>query len=341
VWEQIYRLERARPDLEAAVNALQAWRSTDPDNARVVYLLGLHLSAARPEDALPLLLEAAQRDSHYNGQVQVLRRGLAQASVASDPGYAWLMIGRALGRLNEWELALVVFEKAAAASPAYAEAWAFVGEARYQLGLPAREALEKARTLDPQSTLVRALSALHWRRSGQPDLAFEALQQVARQEPDEPIWQIELGNTLIESGNLIGARPYFDRALRLAPQSLPTMKAVIAFSVQYNVEVRDLGLATARDLVLLAPEDAEALDLTGQVFMRLEDNASAERFLQRALQQQPDFAPAYLHLGQLYLQMGESARALPYLRRAVDLAKEGMVRSIARRLLLRYFNEGG
>ena len=341
LWEQVYHLERARYHWEEAIRALQFWRSVAPDNTRVLFLLGLHLSATHPDQALPLLLEASQRDSQYTEPVQALRGGINQASVADDRGYGWVMIGRALGRLKEWDLALLAFDQAVQASPEYAEAWAFLAEARYQNGLAPQKALEKAQALNPQSVVVQAMRALHLRRSGQPGQAESLLQEVARQEPDEAIWLVELGNTLVEKGDLVAARAYFYQALELEPRSIPILKAVVAFSVQYNVEPRDLGLPVARQLVLLSPEDPESLDLMGQVLMRLEDLTSAERFLQQALEKETSFAAAYLHLGQLYLQRDDPTRALFCLRQAVALNHDDTVGSIARRLLLRYFNEGG
>ena len=342
LWEQVYHLERSRRAWDEALSALNAWYAAAPGSARVAFLLGLHLSVIQPAQALPLLLEASRLDSQYTEPVQTLRGGINQASVAEDAGYGWLMIGRALGRLKEWDLALLAFEQAAQASPGYGEAWAFLAEARFQNGFSpsaSQAALDKAYALSPQSVVVRAMLALHLRRGGQIDQAEEALQEVARLEPDEAVWQLELGNTLVEKGDLVAARDYFYRALQLAPHSLPVLKAVVGFSVQYDVEPRDLGLATARQLILLAPHDVESLDLMGQVFMRLEDLNSAERFLQQALEKDINFSAAHLHLGQLYLQKQDPERALFHLRRALALSQDSPVGSIARRLLLRYFNE--
>ncbi len=53
-----------------------------------------------------------------------------------------------------------------------------------------------------------------------------------------------------------------------------------------------------------------ALDLMGQALFMLDDTLNAERFLLRALQTDPGYAPAHLHLGQVYLLEGE-ARARP------------------------------
>jgi len=340
LYDRIYTLERSRGRLSEAVAALESWRQYEPSNPELAYLTGLTLSLIDPSRALPPLMEASQGDARFQERVDVLRAGLNLASVAEDPAYGWLMIGRSLAQLNEWDLAQAAFEKSVQLAPGYGEAWAFLGEARYHNGLPGEEALENAQAVAPDSAVVRALAALYWRRTGKPQQALQSLQLVAQQEPDEPTWQIEIGNTQAESGDLIAARASFTRALQIAPDSLPVLKAVIGFSVQYNVDVQDWALPLARKLVNLSPHDAESLDLMGRVFMTLEDFSSAERFLQRSLEQDPQFAAAYLHLGQLYLQTNDTSGALACLRRANELAQEGPVGVIARRLLERYFNEG-
>jgi PPK2 family polyphosphate:nucleotide phosphotransferase len=66
---------------------------------------------------------------------------------------------------------------------------------------------------------------------------------------------------------------------------------------------------------LLIPDDPEALDLMGWILLNLEDFHSAERFLQRAIDKSTNYAQAYLHLGQLYLQQADTLRAHDFLWR--------------------------
>ena len=110
------------------------------------------------------------------------------------------------------------------------------------------------------------------------------------------------------------------------------------FCVDNELQIREIGLPAARQAVDLAPEDAANLDILGQVMSALQDEISAERFLQQAIDKDLDFAPARLHLAQLYLRQGRLDWARYHLAlaaRPVGQASEANM--LAQRLLARYF----
>lgn len=342
VYERMAQLQRSRGDFAGAEETLRSWRAFDSQDARAAYLLGLFLSPNKPDEALPLLIEAAQHDSQYTARVQVLRRGLAQASSSDEqPAYGYLMIGRSLASIGQWDLAREAFGRAVEIAPGYAEAWAFLGVARSQLGGSGRDEMRKAMALDPQSNVVNALYALFLRREGKPADALAHLRAVALKEPEEAAWQIEIANTLVQMGDLIAAKEAYEQAVAVSPKDSYLWQALAQFSVQYSYDVRGLGLPAARQAVLLAPDDPAALDTMGWTLANLGDSASAERFLQQALQNDAAYAPANLHLGQVFLQQQNANEAFFYLKIASGLDENGPTGDVARRLLLRYFNDGG
>jgi tetratricopeptide (TPR) repeat protein len=251
------------------------------------------------------------------------------------------MIGRVMARLEEWGLARQAFEQAIHSNSNYAEAWAFLAEARYQTGENGEEALATALRLNPRSALVQAITAVYWRRQGRLDEARSYLEEVARQEPAEFTWQIELGNLLAEMGDLQNARAHFQQAATLAPGNLFPWLALAQYSVDYQDDVRALGYSAAHQALQLAPDDPRALDVMGQVFLALNDTPSAERFLQRAIEQDAAYADAYLHLGQLFLQQQDQLQAQSYLQKALEIGQDQPAGKIASRLLQQYFNTGG
>jgi len=338
-FDRLAQLRRERGDFAAAVEALRSWRRSEPGNPRIVFLLGLHLTVVSPDEAVPLLVIASRADSAYTPTMQKIRRGLNLAAEAEDPGYEWVMIGRALGSAGEWDLAAEAFRLATIAVPHYAEAWAFLAEAHYQTGSGGREELDRAVALSPESTIVRTLVALDYRRRGRLDQALVLLEDIARQEPDEPIWVVELANTQAEAGDLPGALASYARAVELAPANSLYWQYLARFSVTFNMDVRNIGLPAARKAVILAPDDPAALDTIGWVMVNLADFASAERFLQQAIDRDATFAPALLHLAQLYIQQQDLDRAYAYLQRAAHLGDQDSVALVARRLLEQYYGE--
>jgi tetratricopeptide (TPR) repeat protein len=341
IFDRLLHMHREQNEFQAVIETLQAWIALEPDNAQVTFLLGLHLTIVDPEKALPYLLEASRLDGLYTPTVQTVRRGLNLASGVEDPAYGWLMIGRSLGSANYWDLAEAAFIQAVSAAPDYAEAWAFLGEARFQLGGTGKPELDKAAEHNPRSNVVRALQALYWRRHGDLNQALTYLEAVAQEEPQEPIWQVEIANTLAEKGDLMAALDHFQRAVDLAPQVSLYWQYLAHFSIQYEVNVRMVGLPAARQAVLLAPDDPAALDTMGWALVSLADFVTAERFLQRAVERDATYSPALLHLAQIYIQQQDMQRAYTYLKRAQKYAGEGQVSLIAARLLLQYYGEGG
>jgi Tfp pilus assembly protein PilF len=75
------------------------------------------------------------------------------------------------------------------------------------------------------------------------------------------------------------------------------------------------------------------MDLMGQVLVHLGDLASAERFIVKALQADPTYAAAHLHLGLVYLLQGDPQAARRSLETAASLDPHGSTGSLARRLL--------
>lgn len=340
-YDRLARLQRQNEDLPGAVETLRAWHRFAPSDSRATYLLGLHLCITDPEQGLALLLDASSIDSTYTSTAQKIRRGLGMGNEVDDPAYRWLMIGRALANAGQWDLAAASFQNAVDANPGYAEAWAFLGEAYIQVGNDGIPYLDRARELDPRSVIVHAIMAMQYRRSGDYEKAIAYLQAVANQEPDEPLWQVELGYTWVDQGDLPTALLYFQKAVELAPESSQYWQYLAHFSVEYDVDIHTIGLQAARRAVVLSPDDPGALDVMGWTMVSLGDYATAERFLQQAVDKDSTYTLAVLHLGQLYLQKQDMERAYPYLKKVSLVEGDDSLRVIAVRLLQRYYNEGG
>jgi tetratricopeptide (TPR) repeat protein len=75
----------------------------------------------------------------------------------------------------------------------------------------------------------------------------------------------------------------------------------------------------------------------GQSLLQLGDHLTAERFLRRALEVNASYAPAYLHLGWVYLLSGDPGRAYDQFQHARALDPNSPTAEQAGRLLQNYF----
>jgi tetratricopeptide (TPR) repeat protein len=346
-WEKALPLAQAYSYLAAAQRsmgnfaaAIEYWRADialEPGNATAHYTLGLLLAATAPEQALPELIQSSKLSPALDIPVQSLRTALNTAFLSDDRAYQFLVSGRALGALGEWDLAAEAFRNTIAGRSNYADAWAWLGEAEQQQGQDGAPDIKQALAFDPESAMIQGLYGMYLQRQGKPEAALAAFQKAADREPEDPGWQMALGSASEQIGDLVAAYGYYTHAVELTPADASTWRALASFSVTNDVDVDGTGLPAARKLIDLAPDDWQSYDLAGQVGFLLEDYASAEVYLKKSVQMSPTQAAPALHLGLVYMQTGDRTSAYSYLSLARTLDPDGPYGWQAGRLLEQYF----
>ena len=330
-------IHRAAKDYPAAIEDLRAIVQLSPNDAQARYQLGLLLVPRDPNAALTYLVQAAELDETLSEAVYLLQDSLRPSPETDDPAYTFLNAGRSLASLGEWELAAETFSHAVSLNPSYAEAWAFWGEAKGQLGQDGLAELDTALNLNPESLTANLLYALYQKRNGKPELALVYLHAAAALEPENPAIQAEIGGALNELGDFNTALEYYQAATELAPRD-PTYWILLAqFVLQNNTLVEEVGLAAARQALILDPGDPVALDLMGFGYYLLGDFLTAQRFLLEALEITPDDPRPWYHLGLVLLALGENQEARVYFIQAVDLDPSSATANQAMQVLARYF----
>jgi tetratricopeptide (TPR) repeat protein len=336
VHARFLQAHRTLGDYPAAIGDLQTLAALDPSNAAVRYQLGLFLATREPHAALDHLLQAAALDAALRAAVEALTASLQPAAETDDPAFTLLSAGRTLASLGEWELAAEAFRQAALANPGYAEAWAFLGEAQQQLGRDGGSALETALSLDPESLTANLLTGLYFMRQGQPGSALVYFTAAARRDPENPAIQTEIAGAHAALGDINAALEHFQHAIALAPGDPAYLHLLAAYSIYNDIQVEEAGLPAARAAVILNPEDPVALDLIGYSLHLRGDALSALRFLSRALNADPNYAPARLHLGLVYLAQDKVEQAAAQFHLVIRLAPETPWAADAARLLQQY-----
>ncbi len=331
-------------DWAAAGAALEGLLALRPDDAASRYRLALLLAAEDPGAARAPLEQAAALDPALEAPAQALLQSLRVAGRCPDPACALVESGRGLAGLEEWSLAARAFERAASLRPDYAEAWAFLGEALQHLPAPAasqREAaltaLIKALELDPDSVSTYLLLSLYWQRQGHYGRGLDYARQAAELDPLSPAAVSESGACLARTGDLPAALEAYRRAAALAPRDPAYLRLLAAFTLEYDHQVREAGLPAARRAVLLNPDDPASPVVLGQVLFKLGDLTGAERFFRRALELDPAFAPAHLHLGLVHLLQEDPAAAYEQFSLARSLASGTPLAEQAERLIASNF----
>jgi tetratricopeptide (TPR) repeat protein len=313
-------------DYAKAAEYLARYVSNHLQDASAHYRLGLLLTLSDPQTAASELITASQLDPELDPAVQTLRSAVNLASIMDAPSEQKVVIGRGLGLIQEWELALAIFEQAAHMDESNAEAWAWLGEAKQQTGgdeaagqVEAQEYLDRALTLNPNSAVVRGLRGLYFQRVGNNREALTEFERAIVLQPDNPAWYVALGESQSKLGDLIRALEAYRYAAALTPEDATYWRLLANFCAHNNINIKDVGIPAAQQAVILTGEDAQSLDLLGWLLLLDARHPEAERILQRALAADPQNASVHFHLGMLYLQTENRTLAYQYLIQARDL----------------------
>ena len=307
------------------------------DDAAARYKLGLLLMLSDATRAQHEFTAASSLDPQFESVVQTLNTTLNIAALEPDPARRLVIIGRGLGLVEEWGLAEQAFEQAVRADARNAEAWAWLGEARQQTGQDGSEELDKALSIDPRDTVVRALRGLHWKRLGRYADALNEYLQAAQIEPQNPAWQASIGEAYVQTGDLVSALSAYQKATTLAPNDATYWRLLAMFCADNDLQVMEIGLPAAKKAAELAPNDAQVLDALGWSYMQAGYLYNAEQTLLSAIQIAPDLAIAHFHLAQTYLRKGDNTSAFNELNLARQLDENGPIGELASQMLKQYF----
>lgn len=324
-----------------ALTNLERLVKLQPSHADWLYQLGLLQAAVNPIAAVPYLDMAIGIDPALDRTAGLLRKEILASSQQGDRSYALVSAGRALASLGVWYLAAVAFQGATQADPGYAEAWAYLGEARQHLRLEGGIGesqtglgeIHKALRLDPASLSGHLFRSMYWSRKGRYDLSVQAVERGLRYHPQEAMLLAELGRVLALSGQLAPAAQAYLRSAALEPREAAYQRLIVGFSLENSYLVEALALPAAQSALKIAPDDARNLDSLAQVEIRLGNLEEAEILLEKALAIDPLEVSALLHYGYLLVLRGDFTEALEQFQLVQRLAPNSALAEQAQRLI--------
>jgi tetratricopeptide (TPR) repeat protein len=338
---RLAQLQKVMEDFPGLIDTLkqqldyqQTHRSPLLEIAETNYELGILLAVEDSASALPYLRRAVELNPTYR-DAGILAFTIQRALTKDHPTYSLMAAGRELASQNKWDLAARAFQKAVDIQPDYAESWAFLGEAQQHLeerfADDALPALANALELKPESLVANILMALYWKRAGDLERQYQYLAKAAQIDPENPAILVDIGDASAILGDLETGYNYHLQAIELTYKDPAYLRALVRFCIRYNYNLREVALPVARQAVIADQGNPATLDMMGQLLFRLGDLLNAQRFYQRALTRDPEYAPAYLHLGQIYSLQGQSAQAAEAFSRAIALAPGSPTASLAER----------
>ena len=320
LYSRLAQIYKEKKDYAKAAGYLQRYVSNHLQDASAHYRLGLLLTLSNPQTSISELINASHLDPKLDPAVQTLRTALNLASVSDTPSVKFVIIGRGLGLVSEWELAQAAFEQATQADENNAEAWAWLGEAYQQTGgTDVLTDLDRALNLNPNSAVVRGLRGLYFQRVGNNREALAEFQAAAALQPKDPSLYVSIGESYSKLGDMIRALNAYQYAASVAPDNVSYWRLLAQFCAQNNIQVNDVGVPAAEHAVTIKADDPDLQDTLGWLLLLNARYPESERHLLRALELDSQNASAYFHLGMLYLQTNRQALAQAQLVHARDL----------------------
>ena len=333
---KIAGLLRSIEEREIALVVLETWQAGQQEISPGVQLQIVYLrSILSPDSALTAILSAGREDPELMARFNPLVDELTTPRLTESE--RWYAIGTFLFNQQEWELSEFAFQNALKGPHQDSEALAMLGQTRLMQGEEGYADLVRAIHMNSSSRLARYFLALYWRERGQTAVAGKYLSSLAAEEPQEPLWQIELGKTAFSEGDTNAALAHFIAATRNSPENLPGWQALAEFTIANGIDLNGIAEEAAQRALLMDPNDPISNDLMGWLLLGRGDADNALKFLRQSIAANPDSARTRLHLAQALRGIGDLAGARDELQRAAALDPGGQSGLSAARLLNHLF----
>jgi len=202
--------------------------------------------------------------------------------------------------------------------PDFSEAILLRAEAEIAFGNPALAIVTLNDWLrrHPRAPQASLLLADAYRAQGSPDNALEIYREIENSYPRNPRVPVLLGTLLFQQNQPDAARAEFEKAIRIKPDYVPAIEQLVNLDLAQKQYVS--ALERVQQLVVRDPNLALSQLLLGTALAADGETNQAESALTKAIKLQPDSQAAYLLLAQLFVQAGQSQRALQQLQIALD-----------------------
>lgn len=247
-------------------------------------------------------------------------------AVRRDPSSAvgWQKLGSALRRSSQPAEAVTALRRSAALSPGRAFPWQELGLTYRSLGRMADSLSAFDQAIARDADLPEAHNNIGILRfqAGESSRAEASFREAIRIQPSYADAHGNLANLLLETDRLAEAQAEFDRSLRLRPDDAGThynYAMLLGKTGRYEDARRELEACLQADATFV-----DAHELLGDLLMGLNQQTAAAGHYREAARLQPGSMRAAFGLGLSLAATGNTAEAIPHLRRAAAGSDEGI-----------------
>jgi tetratricopeptide (TPR) repeat protein len=187
-------------------------------------------------------------------------------------------------------------------------------------GVNAEREWRQAVRLDPDNAIAWELLGDYYFGAASWQAALEAYRHVARIEPQAPQIYSRLANTAVQAGDMQAAQESAQRALQRDPNDVDALYILANLLAGSQLDNK-LQLEYLQRLVKLRSDNIEYLARTADLLILERQYAEAKPLVEKILQLDSNFAPAYAMRGAIALQ-GESSPA------ALDVAEASFKKAL-------------
>jgi len=330
----LYQVYLGSGRLAAALKAAQWWVDAEPDSLRArVALANAYQRLDRPLEAEEALYDALEQDPGnlriYDALARSLReRGEREAEIEiyhelleQYPHHHATLVAMAEARWaqKDLEAAMEIFEEIEERYPDDLRSVIRLGFLRYETGQFDEAALRFERALEsnPEDYEIAFFLGVVLRRTGEDEAAIEAFEVI----PPEHKNAIQAHRHLAA---IYEGRGEYDRALveiEVVARAEPSLDLELyVASLRAKTGDFDGAILHLESLLTGTVRDDEVFYSLGVLYGEAKRNEDALRFMQRALEQNPDNANALNYVGYTLAEKGEDLdEAETMIRRAAEL----------------------
>ncbi len=258
---------------------------------------------------------------HQAGQL-----GQAEAAyqkiLDTDPNQvdALQLMGVLFGQTRRLDQAHNMLSRAATARPEDANIKYNLGECCRQLGRTgdALDAYRAALTMAPDHADAAAGLAGLLLQEEEADEAIEVCRKILKRVPKDPRLHNQLGCAQLDSGDVVGARKRFQKAIELAPNDSTARRNLAVALVRLDEMPQALELLDA--LIKDEQDSVDLLYLAALALNRVGQYADALPLLERILKLEPDNVGAIAAMARAHRNLLQTDKAIACYQRTVELA---------------------